>query len=221
MPSSSAGRSGLLKSRTCGLVAGALCAVYVAVPVAAGTTLTLFSAAADAQVFEDQLGRGSTNAVKSFRRGVRKTYRTIVRSTQRWREWLPGILVVASMLLVVPAIDRGLFRTWRDQGFAAARSAFALGIAVYLRLIFDRRVPALPRLLLLFAAVYAVSQRDMIPDAIPPMGWMDDLIAIVLASRAFLRMCPDALIEEHARRAARRRAWSLRRRSGGQPLQQR
>lgn len=188
-------------------------------PAVVGTAVVLISPPAGAQVFEDQLGQGSTNAIKSLRRGVRKTYRTIVRASENWHGWFPGILIFGVILVIVPVIDRSLFRTWRDRGFAAARSAFALGIAVYLRLLLDRRVPALPRLLLLFAIVYGVARRDMIADVYWPLGLLDDLILIILASRAFLRMCPDRLIEEHARRAARRHAWSLRRRGGGQAVQ--
>jgi uncharacterized membrane protein YkvA (DUF1232 family) len=177
-----------------------------------GMVFGLTSTAA-AQVFEDQLGSGSTSAVKSLRRGVRKTIRTVLGSSRRWRDWLPGIVIVSAMLLLVPAMDRTILATWRDRGFSAARMAFILGVTVYLRLIFDRRAPTLGKLLLLFAVVYGVARRDLMPDAYFPVGLIDDAIVIILTSRAFLRMCPDRLIEEHAVKAARRRAWSLRHRS--------
>lgn len=44
----------------------------------------------------------------------------------------------------------------------------------FLRLAFDKRAPKGVRYMLLFAAFYAVSPIDLIPDWIPPIGWLDD-----------------------------------------------
>jgi uncharacterized membrane protein YkvA (DUF1232 family) len=45
--------------------------------------------------------------------------------------------------------------------------------------------------------LYLVSPVDLIPDVIPVLGWIDDLVLIPMAMRWLLRMLP-AHIREHA-----------------------
>jgi len=49
--------------------------------------------------------------------------------------------------------------------------------------------------------VYLLSPVDLIPDAIPVLGWLDDLVLIPLAMRWLLRLLPA-----HIREAASARA---------------
>jgi uncharacterized membrane protein YkvA (DUF1232 family) len=58
---------------------------------------------------------------------------------------------------------------------------FHLGV----RLTFDSKIPAQNKGALLAAIIYVVSPIDLIPDAIPVAGWVDDLVAITLALSAF------------------------------------
>ncbi|MBI2391456.1 MAG: DUF1232 domain-containing protein [Deltaproteobacteria bacterium] len=53
----------------------------------------------------------------------------------------------------------------------------------FARFLGDREAPLLPRLFALFAVLYVVLPIDAIPDAIPVIGWLDDVgvIALVLA----------------------------------------
>jgi uncharacterized membrane protein YkvA (DUF1232 family) len=53
------------------------------------------------------------------------------------------------------------------------------------RLVFDTKIPAQSKGALLAALVYVVSPIDLIPDAIPVAGWVDDLVAMTLALSAF------------------------------------
>jgi uncharacterized membrane protein YkvA (DUF1232 family) len=55
--------------------------------------------------------------------------------------------------------------------------------SAFVRFLRDKEAPLLPRLLALFAVLYVVLPFDAIPDAIPIVGWLDDVgvIALVLA----------------------------------------
>lgn len=53
----------------------------------------------------------------------------------------------------------------------------------FVRFLRDREAPLLPRLVALLAVLYVVLPIDAIPDAIPLIGWLDDVgvVALVLA----------------------------------------
>lgn len=51
----------------------------------------------------------------------------------------------------------------------------------FVRFLRDREAPVLPRLFVLFALIYVISPVDLVPDAIPLLGWLDDLGVFSLA----------------------------------------
>ncbi|MBB6581600.1 YkvA family protein [Ralstonia solanacearum] len=51
---------------------------------------------------------------------------------------------------------------------------------------------------------YVVSPIDLIPDVIPVIGWVDDIVLVPLALHALLRALPER-VREDARSAAARR----------------
>jgi uncharacterized membrane protein YkvA (DUF1232 family) len=63
-------------------------------------------------------------------------------------------------------------------------------------LVMDDRMPASRKALLAGAAGYLVLGRDLIPDDIPIIGGLDDLIVVVLAAEFFLDGVPDDLLNE-------------------------
>lgn len=73
----------------------------------------------------------------------------------------------------------------------------------------DRRTPLLIRLLALMVAAYALSPIDLIPDFIPVLGYLDDLILIPLGVALVVKLTPPVVVAE-----ARERA----RASGRQPV---
>lgn len=78
---------------------------------------------------------------------------------------------------------------------AAARlaiSAHALWLAAR-----DARTPWAARLLAVFIAAYALSPIDLIPDFIPVLGWLDDLVLVPAGVWLVRRLIPDALYAEH------------------------
>jgi len=55
-------------------------------------------------------------------------------------------------------------------------------------LLADPRAPKLPKLVLLFALVYAISPVDLIPEAVlPVVGWLDDILIGLAALRFLLK----------------------------------
>jgi len=63
-------------------------------------------------------------------------------------------------------------------------------------LVLDERMPANRKALLAGAAGYLVIGRDLIPDSLPIIGGVDDLVVVVLAVDLFLEGAPDDLLEE-------------------------
>ncbi|MFN8586029.1 MAG: DUF1232 domain-containing protein [Dehalococcoidia bacterium] len=61
----------------------------------------------------------------------------------------------------------------------------------------DRRVPRLARWLPLALAVYLAFPIDLIPDVIPLLGQLDDVLAVALVLWLLIRLVPHEVIEEH------------------------
>ncbi len=71
----------------------------------------------------------------------------------------------------------------------------------------DPRTPAFVRVLALVVAAYALSPIDLIPDFIPVLGYLDDLILVPLGIALVIRLLPESVLvsaQEQARRAAGR-----------------
>ena len=63
-------------------------------------------------------------------------------------------------------------------------------------LVLDERMPTNRKALLAGAAGYLVLGRDLIPDEIPIIGGLDDLVVVILAVELFLDGVPDDLLAE-------------------------
>lgn len=66
----------------------------------------------------------------------------------------------------------------------------------------DPRTPWFPRLLALAVAAYALSPIDLIPDFIPVLGYLDDVILVPLGVWLVLRMVPAEVIADSQAKAA-------------------
>ncbi len=65
----------------------------------------------------------------------------------------------------------------------------------------DPRIPWYARILAICVAGYAVSPIDLIPDFIPILGYLDDLILIPLGIALVLKMIPKDVMYEYRERA--------------------
>jgi len=66
----------------------------------------------------------------------------------------------------------------------------------------DPRTPWFPRLLALAIAAYALSPIDLIPDFIPVLGYLDDVIIVPLGLWLVLQMIPAEVIADSQLKAA-------------------
>ncbi len=66
----------------------------------------------------------------------------------------------------------------------------------------DPRVPWYAKALAMFVAAYALSPIDLIPDFIPVVGYLDDLIIVSLGILAVVQLIPSEIMEEHRATAA-------------------
>ncbi|SFR94529.1 Uncharacterized membrane protein YkvA, DUF1232 family [Mitsuaria sp. PDC51] len=69
----------------------------------------------------------------------------------------------------------------------------------------DPEAPWLARLVAIAVAAYALSPIDLIPDFIPVLGLLDDLILVPLGFWLVLRLMPPAVIARARQRAAAQR----------------
>lgn len=60
----------------------------------------------------------------------------------------------------------------------------------------DPRVPWLAKVVAAFVAAYALSPIDLIPDFIPVVGYLDDVILVPLGILLAVRLVPDDLMVE-------------------------
>ena len=81
---------------------------------------------------------------------------------------------------------------------ARALASFAADCAVLVtRLLRDTRVPRRLKLLLAGLLAYLACPIDLVPDVIPGVGQIDDLVIVALVLRRILKGCGEPLIREH------------------------
>lgn len=177
-------------------------------PSAAGRAVGMMLASAPP--IESQLSAGTTNLLRTIRKNVRQVIRKFRYGVGQWSRWLGGLVVFLVVGLVVPLLGREGLRTFRNEGFLAFSRQLSLAMAVYVRLLIDGRTPVVGKALLVFAVVYGAAPRDLLPDRFGVLNYVDDIVLLILASRSFMMLCPQAIVEEHALAAAARREENLR-----------
>ena len=67
----------------------------------------------------------------------------------------------------------------------------------------DRRVPWYVKFVAVVVVAYALSPLDLIPDFIPVLGYLDDLVLLQLGILLAVRLVPPSLMAEHRATAER------------------
>ncbi len=95
---------------------------------------------------------------------------------------------------------RALVQRLKSWARAIKVDAMALWLAAR-----DRRTPWYAKAVAAAVAAYALSPIDLIPDFIPVLGYLDDIVVVPLGILVAVRLIPPELMEEF-RREARNRA---------------
>ncbi|TAK81085.1 MAG: DUF1232 domain-containing protein [Dehalococcoidia bacterium] len=90
-----------------------------------------------------------------------------------------------------------LISRWKQRARTVRRDTYALYLACR-----DPRVPWYAKALAGAILTYALSPIDLIPDFIPVLGYLDDLIIIPGGLVLVRRMIPAAVLAEHRETAA-------------------
>ena len=85
-----------------------------------------------------------------------------------------------------------MFDRLKRWALAIKRDVHALYLAAR-----DPRVPWYAKAVAVFVAGYALSPIDLIPDFIPVLGYLDDLIIVPLGIWLAVRLIPPEILAEH------------------------
>jgi uncharacterized membrane protein YkvA (DUF1232 family) len=93
-----------------------------------------------------------------------------------------------------PSMER--LKAWADR---VKTDTYALFLACS-----DPRVPWYAKVLVGLIVAYALSPIDLIPDFIPVIGYLDDLLLVPAGIALAARLIPEGVLEEHRAHARRR-----------------
>ena len=85
----------------------------------------------------------------------------------------------------------------KNSGLGTLVKRFKREIRVYRAVLRDPRTPRLGRWLLGAAVAYALSPVDLIPDFIPVIGYLDDVVIVPLLVWLAIRAIPPEVVAEH------------------------
>jgi uncharacterized membrane protein YkvA (DUF1232 family) len=124
--------------------------------------------------------------------------------------WVVLGVIAAGLLLLIAA---AIFLYWRiqrsDEKKLAKRIAklpFFDKISLAGSLFRDDRIPIAPRIIALALVLYIASPIDLLPDFIPVIGYLDDILIVLVGAGLLLRSLPGDILEGHVRRYEERQA---------------
>jgi uncharacterized membrane protein YkvA (DUF1232 family) len=92
---------------------------------------------------------------------------------------------------------RAWYGRWRARLHALKRESLVVWFAAR-----DPRMPWHVRLLALAIAAYALSPIDLVPDFIPVLGYLDDLVLVPLGVALVVKLTPPQVLVDARERAA-------------------
>ncbi len=81
-------------------------------------------------------------------------------------------------------------------------------IKLIYRLSKDPRVPFFPKMILVAAIVYLISPFDIFPDFLFPLGFIEDIIIMLLVLKAFVKYSPQEVVWQHIKTIEQERRMS-------------
>ena len=96
-----------------------------------------------------------------------------------------------------------LFRLLRVRGVLSIISRLPKYLRLTWRLLWDSRIPLLPKVFVILTVLYGLSPFDIIPEAIlPHIGLGDDIVFVILSIRNLIAASPQNIVQEHAHKIA-------------------
>lgn len=130
-------------------------------------------------------------------RADRATIQALPKAAQAPRATPPALRHFSAT--IQPMTQQSPFQRLRQWARALKRDVVALYLAAR-----DPRVPWYAKAVAACVAAYALSPIDLIPDVVPILGYLDDLILVPLGIALAVRLIPAALLAEHRRAAEER-----------------
>jgi uncharacterized membrane protein YkvA (DUF1232 family) len=88
-----------------------------------------------------------------------------------------------------------VLQRWKERARALKKVVYALYLAYR-----DPRTPWYAKAVAALVVAYAFSPIDLIPDPIPVLGYLDDLVLIPLGAALALRLIPpEVMVDAHAK----------------------
>jgi uncharacterized membrane protein YkvA (DUF1232 family) len=78
-------------------------------------------------------------------------------------------------------------------------------LRLFWRLFKDPRVGIKAKLLALGAFAYLILPADLVPDLLPALGHIDDLLLLFLGAKGFIALSPPEVVREHVQQIAQGR----------------
>jgi uncharacterized membrane protein YkvA (DUF1232 family) len=75
-------------------------------------------------------------------------------------------------------------------------------LKLFLFLFQDARVSLLAKLVPMAILAYLILPVDLLPDFLPALGQLDDLVVLLLGFKLFLRLCPPDVVQQHVKAIA-------------------
>jgi uncharacterized membrane protein YkvA (DUF1232 family) len=127
--------------------------------------------------------------------------------------WLVVAIGAGVAVIVVAVLGLLARRWWRTSEHSQSRLLVKRVIKLPLRmkgrlawrLFRERRVPLLARAIIPAVVLHLAMPLDIIPDFIPVLGYLDDLLIVLVGVWVLLRFAPRAVVEEHVAALERER----------------
>jgi len=97
--------------------------------------------------------------------------------------------------MAFPGVGGNLNRKYSTFQYLMHAPSF---IRLFWRLLHDKRVWFMPKMILVLGLIYVAVPLDLIPGfPLVFVGYLDDALVLYLAARAFIWLCPKNVVKEH------------------------
>lgn len=83
------------------------------------------------------------------------------------------------------------FERWKERANALEEQVYVLYLSYR-----DPRTPTLAKVVIVLTVAYAVSPVDPIPDFVPVLGYLDELLVLPVGAALALRLVPDEAVDD-------------------------